>query len=58
MMRKERDRRVAFWLSFGFVFFSPGLVLVGLDIEIVKSSAFALTGLGVANYFSAPKNDS
>ncbi len=54
MLRKDKDRRVAFWVSFIFIVFSPGLVYVGLEIEIVKSSAFALTGLGVANYFSTP----
>ena len=57
MTLKDRDRRKAFWISFIFILFSPIMVHFGLDSESVKASAYALTTLGVANYFSAPTGD-
>ena len=55
MSIKDKDRRLAFWISFAFISLSPLIVLVGLDDESVKASAYALTTLGIANYFSSPK---
>ena len=55
MSIKDKDRRLAFWISFTFIALSPLMVLVGLDDESVKASAYALTTLGIANYFSSPK---
>ena len=55
MTTKDQDRRKAFWASFIYVCISPVLVYVGLDAEVVKTSAVALTSLGIANYFSSPK---
>lgn len=52
---KDSDRRKAFWISLLYVVTSPIQVYFGLDAEIVKSSSYALTTLGVANYFSSPK---
>lgn len=54
MTIKDRDRRKAFWVSFVFVATAPIMVKLGLDEESVKASAYALTTLGVANYFSSP----
>ena len=55
MSIKDKDRRLAFWISFTFISLSPLMVLIGLDGESVKASAYALTTLGIANYFSTPK---
>ncbi len=52
---KSKDRRLAFWISFIYILTAPIMVKYGLEGEVVKSSAYALTGLGVANYFSTPK---
>lgn len=57
MTIKDKDRRNAFWISFWYIVLSPLMVYFGLDIEAVKASTFALTGLGVANYFSKPTKD-
>lgn len=54
MTIKELDRRKAFWISFAYIVLSPIFVHYGMNIEIVKSSTIALTGLGIANYFSKP----
>ena len=56
MSIKDKDRRKAFWISFIYIVLSPLMVHFGLDIEAVKFSTLSLTGLGVANYFSAPKD--
>ena len=55
MSIKDKDRRLAFWISFTFVITSPIMIYFGLDNESVKASAYALTTLGIANYFSTPK---
>ena len=55
MTTKDKDRRFAFWISLIYICLSPIMVLVGADVEVVKSSAYALTTLGIANYFSSPK---
>ena len=55
MSIKDKDRRLAFWISFTFVITSPIMIYFGLDNESVKASAYALTTLGIANYFSSPK---
>ena len=57
MTLKDKDRRKAFWISLWYIVLSPLMVHFGLDAESVKASAYALTGLGVANYFSAPTGD-
>ena len=57
MTLKDKDRRKAFWISFLFIILSPIMVHFGLDIEVIKASAYSLTTLGVANYFSNPKGD-
>ena len=57
MTLKDKDRRKAFWISFTFIILSPIMVHYGLDKESVKASAYALTTLGVANYFSNPTGD-
>lgn len=54
MTIKEKDRRKAFWISFAYVIVSPLMVHYGLDGETVKASAYSLTTLGIANYFSKP----
>ena len=54
MSIKDADRRKAFWLSFVYVMTSPIQVHLGMDIEAVKASSYALTTLGVANYFTKP----
>ena len=55
MTMKDKDRRKAFWISFLFIVLSPLMVHFGLESESVKASAYALTTLGIANYFSSPK---
>jgi len=57
MTLKDKDRRRAFWISFTFIILSPIMVHLGLDIESVKASSYALTTLGVANYFSKPTGE-
>jgi len=57
MDTKNKDRRLAFWISFIFIVVSPALVMLGADAEAVKGSAYALTTLGIANYFSVPTKD-
>ncbi len=56
MSIKDKDRRKAFWISFTYVVLSPLLVYMGADAETVKTSAYALTSLGIANYLSSPTN--
>ena len=57
MTIKDRDRRRAFWIGVVFIILSPLMVYLGLDAESVKASAYSLTTLGIANYFSNPKED-
>ena len=57
MTIKDRDRRKAFWISFIYIVSAPLMVMLGGDIETIKHSVLALTGLGVANYFSKPSGD-
>ena len=57
MTVKDKDRRTAYWVSFIYICISPLMVKLGADIEIVKSSSYALTTLGIANYFSKPTGD-
>ena len=57
MTIKDQDRRKAFWISFSFIALAPVMVKLGLDAESVKASAYALTTLGIANYFSSPTGD-
>jgi len=54
---KNSDRRLLFWLTVIYILTAPIQVKLGLDAEAVKASAYALTGLGVANYFSSPTKD-
>ncbi len=54
MTYKDADRRKAFWVSFTYIIISPIMVHYGLNQTAVESSVMALTGLGVANYFSKP----
>ena len=56
MTIKDKDRRLAFWISFWYIVLSPLMVYFGLDIDAVKFSVLSLTGLGIANYFSHPKD--
>ena len=57
MSVKDKDRRLAFWFSFVFIVVSPAMVYFGLDKESIKASAYALTTLGIANYFSTPSSN-
>ena len=57
MTIKDKDRRKAFWISFIYIVSAPLMVMLGGDIETIKHSVLALTGLGVANYFSKPSGD-
>ena len=58
MSVKDQDRRLAFWISFVFIASAPyQVVFFGMDAEAVKASAYALTTLGVANYFSKPTGE-
>jgi hypothetical protein len=57
MTIKDKDRRKAFWLIVIYVVSAPVQVKLGLDAESVKASAYALTGLGLGNYFSKPQGD-
>lgn len=58
MTIKDKDRRLAFWISFVFVVMSPFIVkYLEVELESVKASAYALTTLGIANYFSKPSKD-
>lgn len=57
MTIKDSDRRRAFWISFVYICVAPILVKVGFDTEMVKTSAMALTTLGIANYFSKPSGE-
>ena len=54
MSIKDADRRKAFWISFIYVMTAPLQILYGMDAEAVKASSYALTTLGVANYFTKP----
>lgn len=54
MSMKDKDRRLLFWIAVVYILTAPIQVKLGLDAESVKASAYALTGLGVANYFSSP----
>ena len=54
MTIKDKDRRLAFWVSVCYIVASPLMVMLGMDAESVKASSYALTTLGVANYFSKP----
>lgn len=56
MTIKDKDRRKAFWISFVYVILSPLMVHFGLDLEAMKMSVLSVTSLGVANYFSKPKD--
>ena len=57
MTIKDQDRRKAFWVSFIYIISAPILVYLGMDVESVKASSYALTTLGVANYFTKPAGD-
>jgi hypothetical protein len=57
MTIKDSDRRKAFWISFVYILSAPIQVKLGLDAEAVKASAYAVTTLGIANYFTKPQGD-
>jgi len=62
--RKERDRRLAFWLGFGFILVFTVVMFIfhlfGFDVisffPIFSSTTAAISALGIANYFSTPKD--
>jgi len=53
---KDKDRRKAFWVSFIYILTAPIQVHFGMEADIVKNSCLALASLGIANYFSKPKD--
>lgn len=62
--QKQKDRRLAFWLGFGFISLFTIIMFIfhlfGFEVisffPIFSSTTAALTGLGITNYITAPKD--